>query len=265
MAITTLDGLIAAARQHVTYTKTASVTAVAAQLTAVHQAAGNPGAATLAVGNTANGLVPTDATVGWPLVNTFGGGALGYLAGLQYVNSVASNLIVYDRLFHAGAYAFNANVTLASQPSFAGRVPGGTDFTGLELWVEAVTAFTGNLSIAVTYTNQSGTAGRTTGTVATGIAPAIARIIMLPLQAGDSGIQQLNSVVATVSTVGTFNLVVVRRLATLRVPVVNVGGMLGFDVVGLPQVFDTSALTLAVQPDSTATGLPFVKMLVANG
>lgn len=62
MALTTLDGLIAAPRQGLTIRKTASVTAVAAQITAVHQAAGNPGAGVLAVGNTANGLVPTDAT-----------------------------------------------------------------------------------------------------------------------------------------------------------------------------------------------------------
>jgi hypothetical protein len=265
MAITTLDGLLAAAKQGIVYNKTASVTAVAANIQAVHQAAGNPGAATLNAGNTANGAVPTDATTGFPLVNTFGGGATGYLAGLEYLSSVASNLILYDRLFHAGAYAFNANTTLASQPSFASRVPGGTDFTGLELWIEAVTAFTGNMSIAVTYTNQSGTAGRTTGTVATGIAPILGRIIPLPLQAGDSGIQQINSVVATVATVGTFNVVVVRRLATMRVNAANMGNTWGPEKTGMPVVFDTSAFCLAVQPDSTATGLPFVAFDVVNG
>ena len=264
MALSTLDGLIAAPRQGLTIRKTASVTAVAAQITAVHQAAGNPGAGVLAVGNTENGLVPTDATAGFPLINAFGAGAKGYIAALEFLNTVACNLILYDRLFHAGAYAFNANTTLASQPSFASRVPGGTDFTGLELWVEAVTAFTGNLSINVGYRNQAG-ADVSTGVIATGIAPAIARVIPLPLAAGDSGIQRINSVVATVATVGTFNLVVVRRLATMRVLAANTGDCWGFDRTGLAEVFADSALCLAVQPDSTATGLPYVGFDIANG
>lgn len=265
MAITTLDGLIGAARQKVLYQKTASVTSVAANIQAVHQAAGNPGAATLSAGNTANGAVPTDATTGFPLINAFSGGATGYISGIQYTNSVASNLILYDRLFHAGAYAFNASTTLASQPSYSSRVPGGTNFTGLELWVEAVTAFTGNLSIAITYTDQSGNAAHTTGTVATGIAPILGRIIPIPLAAGDSGIQKIESVTATVSSAGTFNVVVVRRLATLRVNGANIGGQLGWDTTGLPEVFADSALCLAVQPDSTASGLPSVIIDISNG
>lgn len=264
MAITTLDGLIAAPRQQVAYLKTVNVSSTAAQITAVHQQAGNPGAATLSAGNTANGAVPTDATTGWPVVNAFGVGARGYVTGIQYSNSVASNIIIYDRLFHAGAYSFNANTTLADQPSYAGRVPGGNDFTGLELWVEAVTAFTGNLSINVGYRNQAG-ADVTTGVIATGIAPAVGRIIQLPLAAGSSGIQRINSVVATNSTVGTFNLVVVRRLATLRVPAANVGGQVGFDVTGMPEVFADSAITMAVQPDGTSTGLPYALIEIKNG
>lgn len=264
MAITTLDGLIAAPRQQVAYLKTVNVSSTAAQITAVHQQAGNPGAATLSAGNTANGAVPTDATTGWPVVNAFGVGARGYVTGIQYSNSVASNIIIYDRLFHAGAYSFNANTTLAGQPSYAGRVPGGNDFTGLELWVEAVTAFTGNLSINVGYRNQAG-ADVTTGVIATGIAPAVGRIIQLPLAAGSSGIQRINSVVATNSTVGTFNLVVVRRLATLRVPAPNVGGQVGFDVTGMPEVFADSAITMAVQPDGTSTGLPYALIEIKNG
>ena len=265
MAITTLDGLIAAALQQITMNKTASVTAVAAQLTAVHQAAGNPGAATLAVGNTANGVVPTDATTGYPLINAFGGGAAGYLAGLEANSSVACNLILYDRLWHAGAYAFNANQALTAVPSFSSRVPGGTDFTGLELWIEQVTAGTGVQSVNVTYTNQAGTAGRTTGAQAAPAAAIVARMWPMLLAAGDSGIQAISNVVGTVATVGTFNVVIMRRLATVRVPIANFSSKLGFDQTGMPLVFADSALCLAVQPDSTATGLPYLRLDIKNG
>lgn len=265
MAITTLDGVIAAAKQKVTYIKTASRTSVAAIPFAVHDLAGNPGAGVLAVTNTANGLVPDDTVAGFPAVNAFGGAATGYLSAIQFNSTVASTLILYDRLFNAGAYSFNSAVTLASQPSYSARVPGGTDFTNTEIWVETVTTFTGNLSIAVTYTNQAGVTGRTTGTVATGIAPTVGRIIALPLQAGDSGVQKIESVTATVATVGTFNIVVARRLAVLRVPSANGGDVLGFDRTGLPQVFATSALCLAVQADSTATGIPWLLLDIING
>ena len=150
MAITNLDGLLAAASQRVQILKTASVTAVAAQVTQVLQAAGNPGAGTLAGTSTANGVVPTDATAGFPAINTFGGGATGYIAGIQFGATTAQRIGLYDCLFKAGAYAFNANTALTAQPSYSSRVLGGTDYTNTEIWIEAVTAFTGNQSIAVT-------------------------------------------------------------------------------------------------------------------
>ena len=265
MAITSLDALIGAARQKITYIKTAARTTVATAPFSIHDLAGNPGAGVLAVGNTANGLVPTDITAGFPLVNIFGGGSTGYLAGVQFTNTVPCSMILYDRLFNAGAYSFNSSVTLTSQPSYAGRVPGGVDFTNTEIWVECVTAFTGSMSIAVTYTNQSGVTGRTTGTVATGVAPTVGRIIQLPLQAGDSGVQQIGSVVASVASAGTFNIVVARRLAILRVGIANGGDIFGLDKIGLPQIFTDSALCLAVMADSTSSGTPWLLLDVANG
>lgn len=265
MAITTLDQYIAAASQRVQILKTGSVTAVALMNTQVLQAAGNPGAGTLAGANTANGLVPTDADAGFPVINAFGGGATGYIGNITFGSTVASRITLFDCLFKAGAYAFNANTTLASQPSYSGRVIGGTDFTNTEIWIEAVTAFTGNQSIAVTYTNESGTAARTTGTIATGVAPIVGRMLQLPLQAGDTGVQKIESVVSTVSSAGTFNVLVLRRLWSGRVPVANAGDTHDFLKTGMPQIFDNSALMAIVQPDSTATGIFELVAEVING
>jgi hypothetical protein len=41
----------------------------------------------------------------------------------------------------------------------------------------------------------------------------------MPLQAGDRGVSRVDNVVGSVATVGTFNVLVMRRLARLRVPV----------------------------------------------
>jgi len=260
MALTTLDGYIAAAKQNLIYNKTASRTSVANIPFSVFDQAGNPGAGTIAVGNTANGVVPTDATTGYPIINTFGG-LTGYISNVQAANSVISDLMLYDTVFSCGAYVFNANVTLASQPSFSTR-NGGT-YVGLELWIEAATAFTGNQTIQINYLDQDGNAGDT-GAIATGVAPILGRMLQIPLAAGDNGISQIVQVRSSISTVGTFNVHVLRPLWSNRITVANALLNDDFLKTGLPVIYESSALRLVVQPDSTATGLPRMKIEIAK-
>ena len=263
--ITTPSGLLAAPKQRVVFQKTSGRVSVNAAPFSVIDLAGNPSTGTLAGTSTTAGVVPNDATVGCPIIDAFGGGATGYITRYEFASPVPSRLTIYDMLFKAGAYSFISAVTLAAQPSYSSRVPGGTDFKGTEIWVETVTAFTGNLSIAVTYTNESGTTGRTTGTIATGLAPTVGRMIRLPLQAGDTGIQKIESVTATVATVGTFNVLVLRQLCGGRVAVINGGDVYGPDRTGMPVVFADSALVLVVTPDSTSTSTPECIIEIANG
>ncbi len=264
MAITNVDGIVGSLKQTIPFNKTASRTSVAFSPFSVFDLAGNPGAGTLAVGNTANGIVPSDAQAGVPVINTFGVGNTGYLAKVDFSNTVACRLGVYDRLFSAGAYSFNAAVNLTGQPSFASRVPN-LDYKGLEIWIEAVTAFTGNQSIAVTYTNQDGIGTRTTGTIATGVAPIIGRMLRLPLQAGDTGVQRIDSVTSTVSTAGTFNVHILRKLWTGRVKFQNDGDIHEWNKTLMPIVYDTTSLFYIVTADSTATGLPTIDVDIING
>lgn len=265
MAITDLNGYIAAPKQNTLIRKTATRVSVANSWFSVFDLAGDPGAGTLAGTSTAAGVVPTDATAGCPVINAFGVSATGYLSRVEFGSNVACRIRIYDMLFKAGAYAFNAAVTLAGQPSYSSRVPGGTDFKGLEIWTETVTTYTGNQSIAVTYTNEGGTTGRSTGTVATGIAPTVGRMIQLPLQAGDSGVQKIESVTGTVATVGTHNILVLRPLWTGRVIAANMGDLHDMIRVGLPQVWTDSALIAIVNADSTSTGIFDLMAEVANG
>ena len=265
MSITSLDQLIAAPKQRVVFHKTASRTSVATIPFSVFDIAGNPSGGTLAIGNTTTGIVPTKILAGYPTINAFAGGAIGYISALQFGSSVACRLNLFDCLFSAGAFAFNAAATLSTQPSYAARVPNGTNFNGTEIWIEAVTAFTGNQSIAVTYTNQDGVTGRTTGTIATGVAPIVGRMLQLTLQAGDTGVQKIESVTSTVSTAGTFNVHVMRRLWSGRVRIANDGDNHDFLKIGMPQVFADSALRLVVTADSAATGIHELLIDIANG
>jgi hypothetical protein len=176
---------------------------------------------------------------------------------------VACWLDVYDCLFSAGAYAYNADTTLASQPSFAGRVPN-TDYNGLELWLEQVTAMTGSQTIQINYLDQDGNAGDT-GAIATGVAPIVRRMYAVPLAAGDSGIQRLDRVRSSVSTAGTFNVHIMRWLWGCRINAANQGTMDNLLRTGLPQIYGTSALRLVITADSTASGLPSLRLETADG
>lgn len=264
MAITTLDGIIAATDQLIPFNKSVSRTSVANIPFSIFDLAGNPAAGVLAGTNTANGVVPNDAQAGVPVINSFVGANIGYLSRVDFSNTVASRLFIYDRLFTAGAYAFNASVVLTAQPSYASRLPN-TDYKGLQIWIECVTAFTGNQSIAITYTNQDGVTGRTTGTIATGVAPIVGRMLQLPLQSGDTGVQKIESVTSTVSTVGTFNVHVLRKLWSGRVKFANDGDVHEFTKTGLVQVYADTSLFYVVQADSTATGLPTIDIDIING
>jgi hypothetical protein len=265
MAVATLDQYIAAAKQRVIWNKSGA-TRNLTTLTwgTMFDLGGNPGAGTLAGSSTAAGVVPTSATAGFPVINAFGGSATGYLATIDFGSTVPGRFALYDMLFKAGAYAFNAATTLAAQPSYSARVPSGTDYGGTEIWFECVTAFTGNPTVTVTYTNQAGVAAHTTGAVAFGVAPGVGRRIQLPLAAGDTGVQKIESVTATVATVGTFNVLVLRPLWTGRVKIANDGDIHGMDKTGTPVVYATSALDVAFSPDGTNTGVPELAFTIAN-
>lgn len=262
MAITSLSDYYSAARQDVNIARLASITGVGGVFSQVLHLAGTPGAGVLAGTNTANGVVPTDATAGCPPIAAFSG-SKGYLNSVAFGNSVTCRMRLVDVLFKAGAYNFNSNVTLASQPSYSSRIPGG-NYTGTEIWLEAVTAFTGNQSIAITYVDQSNNTAESTGTIATGIAPIVGRMYQIPFNSGDSGVRQINVVTSSVATVGTFNVLVIRPLWEGLVGTANIGDVHGPERTGMPEVFADSALMLLVQPVSTATGLPWIRATILD-
>ena len=259
MSITTLDGLIAAVKQKIVWQKTASRTTVANIPFSVFDQAGQPGVGNIAVGNSGAGIVPTDLATGYALITT--PAASLYVNIIQARSSVACWIDIYDCLFSAGAYAFNANITLSGQPSYASRALG---YAGTELWLEAVTAFTGNQSIRIQYLDQDGNAGDT-GTIATAVAPIVGRMFLMPLAAGDSGISRVDVVTSTVSTAGTFNVHVMRHLWGTRINVANQGIVDGLLTTGLPLIFGNSALRTIITADSTASGLPSLRIHTADG
>lgn len=273
MAIATFDQFIAAAKQWGAVAKVAGRTTVATGWFTTFDLAGNPGAGVLAGTSTTQGVVPTDATAGCPDISAFGGGATGYLAQVDFGSSVACRLKVFDMVFKAGAYGFAAGTTsLAAQPSYAARMPGGI-YTDTQIWFEVTTAFlTGTAwQVQVTYTNQAGTAGRTSiiSIAAAAAALTLGRMYQMGLQAGDTGVQKIDSVIVTnggtAMTAGNFNVLVLRPVWSGRCKTINDGDVHDLAKTGMPIWYTDSALVLAVNSDTTALGIPELEFVIANG
>ena len=269
MAITTADGIVAAAKQQIKIQK-ASVVSVAATYESIFQAAGTPGAGSLAVGNTTAGVIVDDTVAGFPPVNSFGGGATGYIAAIDFSCSVSGRFALKDRIYAVGSISCTvlATTTLASQPVATGRMPDAAG-VGCEIWVEiGATAVSATATtVTVTYTNSAGVTGRSTGAQSIN-GFAIGRLLQMPLQAGDAGVQKIETVVigGTVATTGVLNVIIARPLwEGGRVGVANAGDVHGWDKTLLPIVYDTSALWLIYAADSTATGIVDCLITVING
>jgi hypothetical protein len=228
--------------------------------------AGAPGpASSLSPGNV-NGVVPVAGDPGYPRLFSFGGQE-GYIARAEAFWSVTGRLMVFDRLWVGGAYTFNANQAVA-MPSIAARVP---DWRQVELWAETVTTITGTLVLNVGYTNQalaSVTTGLQNMQQANG---GPRRCVRIGLAAGDTEVRAVNSVVASSMTAGTFNLMLLRRLFTMRFD-----GFFGgsgsyttrvLDALQLPltRIYETSALYFMFVPDSSSSGYGDVDLDIVTG
>lgn len=265
MTISTLDQLFAAAVQRLVISKTAGATAVAQMPTSVLAQAGTPGAGVLAGTSTTTGVVPTDATAGFPPINAFGGSNRGLISRIEWSSDVAGRIALYDCLWKGGAFPYNAAVSGSTPASYSSRIPGGSDYTGLELWYEQVTVGTLVQNVNVTYTDDGGTTGRTTGVTAMPAAMAVGRMAQLPLAAGDKGIRGVTGVAGSVASAGTFNILVLRPLGEARIR--NAGDSVIHDVwsTGWPEVWSDSALMQRVTPDSTSTGKSECIIDIRNG
>ena len=68
-----------------------------------------------------------------------------------------------------------------------------------------------------------------------------------------------------VATTGSVNVVVARRLASFDTRLVNGQDSQPWDAIGAPRIFEDSALWLAIQADSTASGNLSLGLDVING
>lgn len=220
-----------------------------------------PPLGTLAVGNTTSGVVFDNTTVGALRIDPFGAGNTGRIVGVKYWNVPASGaanrnatVTLFDRLWGAGAFSWSTltTFTLTGQPALPARLPNG--YEDVQLWVELVATVAGTGHIIVTYTNENGVTGRSTGDVSLFTAANRGgHLYRLPLQAGDKGVQKVETVqVTTTNGVQTLNVLLLRTVAMVCRPQLELRTLHAFgpDALGLPVVYDTSCLFTAVTIDA---------------
>jgi len=172
--------------------------------------------------------------------------------------------IFVDRLSHQGGLnatgtgAQTTNLPTAALP----RYTDGRDvMLGLEIYTQIGSTAT---TVTVSYTNESGTSGRTTPAVVFGGTGTreVGRFMVFPLQAGDSGVRSVQSVTvaATTGTAGNFGVVLFKPL--FMVPINNTDGphicdLISGNFIGYPGELprQTNLSIIATGTNTTGTGV----------
>lgn len=137
-------------------------------------------------------------------------------------------LVLYDRLLHVSG--LSGTVTTAQTVGGTLSRYATTDSWANQVFVEIYTAIgSTSRTISMTYTDQDGNAGITSGTAligATGFSEQ-GRMIQIPLAAGDTGVRAVADVTlsGTTGTAGEFGIVIARPLAVIEITQLGGGGI----------------------------------------
>jgi hypothetical protein len=264
MAITTLDGAIAGMQPTWFFFKSTTPTMVAGRPQSLWYLGGVPGA----------GAAPAASLNGSNLVSSGGlssnvagqlpwidpGSGNSYLARFVADATIAGKLLLCDRLWQNGGYTITSTSAQSSTTSAwpARDINGSTNGVGVLLGLEVSAATgAGTPTINVQYTNSGGTASRTGAFVYASVASsAIGSFYPISLQAGDVGVQSLQSITFTSAWAsGTVNMVAYRVVASLEVGSAYIPSAIDLVTGGMTQFFNGSVPFLVFIPSTTTPSL----------
>lgn len=192
---------------------------------------GNPGSGVAPT----TAAVPTSATRGAVAFTNASGGREKRIICASFAHGPASDpssdsigdIILYDRLLHCGNLSGTTTGAQNVQSGSGVVLTRHTSGVGNEIWMEVYGTAIGNTPQTVTcsYTNQAGTSGHTTQAVpvaavaATGAIKNILEVCRLPLQAGDTGVQSVETLTLSGSTgsAGVFGVTIANRIAEIQI------------------------------------------------
>lgn len=210
---------------------------------------------------------PNAATVG-AMRGFFAGGAnplrivKAQFAGTVISGTNAATMMLVDRLSHQGglsATVVGAQTTNLPTAALTRYTSGEGVFAALEIYVALGATAT---TVTVSYTNQAGTPSRTS--LATDIGAtannALSRLVIIPLQEGDTGVRSVESVslAASTLTAGNFGVTLFKPLMIFPV-FPSMGNVADFDpllelAANLPEIDDNACLSWFQLAGGTTSG-----------
>ncbi len=255
MAITTVDGALAGMRFPRPFMKTGNTMPTAGGFRAYTPwyVGGSPGVgATPAAG--LNGAALTASVAGMiERANPSSGNA--HVARWSIAVSQAGVIMLIDRMWANSGLSVTSivaqNLTPAALP--ARDIAASTNGDGVMAAIEwSATGGAGTPTVTLSYTNQSGTSGRTA--TLTGItAPVTGTFEFFTLQGGDTGIQSVQSVTQSATrTSGTMHLILFRLISTIEINLANTSNALDPLTGSLPRIYNDSVLQVLFVNTSTS-------------
>ena len=269
MAITTQDGIIANLLPPYTFIKTSGTLEAAGVYYSPVYVAGAPGAMAAPASGLSGAAITSRS--GLISVPTPGAGN-SYLAGFSAFATVAGTYELIDRLWdNSGLVVTTTTAQTINSVAWPARdMDGATDGRGVMVGLEVRTATTNASAITnmtFSYTNSDGVAGRT-GTIPSFPATAaIGTFVEGYLQAGDEGIQSLQSwTLGTSLAAGAVHLVAFRRIGLPA----NCGGAgFGRDLdalgAGFTRLYDGTCLQPLWMPSATTAVTINSRVLITQG
>lgn len=199
-------------------------------------------------------VAPDNSTRGGLLQTDAGGGRDKWLLGQGCISSSPGSLLLYDRLLHDGGLVGNS----ASPQTVGGTLTRNTGGEGNQIWVEIYTLIgTTATTITASYTNQAGTSGRTTKPVAVGGTGnrEAERMLPLPLQDGDTGVQSVQTITlaATTGTAGNFGITILKPIGIAIISASGTGYWRDYvaGLPGMPKIDPDACMAAAILMNST--------------
>lgn len=225
---------------------------------------GAPGAA----GRATNGTDAANDGGCLPWVNAPSGS--WYLTGMALTASIGALFSLHDVLWvNSGLDPTVTTAQNVNSVAFPARdLNGTTNGQGVLIGIYVTTATTnaGAVStITMSYTNQAGTAGRT-ATMASFPATAVAgTVVWFELQAGDTGVRSIQTItLGTTLGGGAISLIAARRVASVAVPLANVGANAPIDANSGVELFDGTCLLLAAVRSSATANNVYGNVFLTN-
>jgi hypothetical protein len=256
MAITSLDQVLAGAQPCIAYAKNVTATLVAGRPTSLFALTGNPGPGTANTGLTGANYVSSSTVPNGIIYHKDPSSGNSYLARFLAHCTQPGVVLLLDRLWDCGPAVSSTSAQTISQPTLPARDALGTsNGLGVQLAIEIVAATSSTAAVInVSYTNSGGTASRT-GTfidLPTAAANAIGNFYRIGLQAGDQGVQSVQSVTfSTDWTSGTLALVAYRVLAKLELTQAFVPNAIDALTSGFPQLYNGVCPFVVFIPNTT--------------